>query len=390
MMKKILLFAVLLTLSLCGLLIGIDYKHVRDAAAEAEDLRHSKYDRFTETFLVEQRALAGWDFLPDQRCARDAGAVLNPMIEWDGDVSQTEWAQRNRGVEPIKLPLERASIRDAKDQGWANLMAVIPTEGVDFSWWDGMPQSYDCWDIDTNSPRMELILETEATDTPIPLVVEIVDWNALRLVEGRRTGDDRSALEALRGWVRLLMSSENLVNVMIGVALLKHEADHLQYLDGIGVTVPDWQGMDHETVSMLRRVALASTAYSGLYTPDDYVQVSADLFPCVALSEGLTLGSLIQTEGRDLFPAQMEKLTAGLEAKGQCRLKALRAKWAQEHDLPVTRASEFVCSVAPTLSCFLSRTTGRAPSWTRPMLVELAMSSMSDFPFSGYQRGLSR
>jgi len=180
------------------------------------------------------------------------------------------------------------------------------------------------------------------------------------------------------------MSSENLVNVMVAVAMLKNEARHLEHLESIGVSVPDWKGIDHETVSTLRRVGMASAAYGGLHTPESHLNVSADVFPCLALSEALTIGSLFSTKARALFPKHLEHINQQLSSS-TCRLKSLRAKWKQKNDGPLFEDVSTVCNLNPGLSCVISRQTGWVPAWSQAMFVNYALSSVN-FAFSAYNK----
>jgi hypothetical protein len=370
--------------------VAFDYWTLLQLTKESLQLQREGYDRYTATFIQEQSDLKGWDFLPDHRCENDVGPMLNPLIKWDGDVSQTDWAKAQDVESNFGPPINREILQTAKREGWAAVLtateeALILPEGgtLDFTWWDETAHNYDCWNIDVNSPRMELIASMDATAVPIPMVVDIMDWNILRLASGYKDNDNHTALRSLRGWTQLLMSSENLVNVMVGIALLKHEADHLQFLREQGIIIEGWVGVDHKTVKMLRRVGMASSAYTGLYTPEDYLDVTVSLFPCVALSEGLTLGSIFGPAERQAFPIQLTNFEQQLASSPSCKLKALKSKWAQEKEAPLSIPPEFICDSTSSLSCIAIREFDVVPFWSKNLLSKLSMSYVV-FPFSKY------
>ena len=67
-------------LSFGCVVIGFDHRQVRDATAEANALRYINYGQYTDIFWIEQRALAGWAFLPNQHGTRDAGVPAEHTI----------------------------------------------------------------------------------------------------------------------------------------------------------------------------------------------------------------------------------------------------------------------------------------------------------------------
>jgi hypothetical protein len=367
--------------------IGLDRYELQNLIAVEKSRSDQEYVNYTDTFRKEQEELEGLPFLSQSDCLADAGLYLNPKIAWDGDVSQTQWAKTNKSTALPALPLAHNKIKAAKKQDWQSLMEITDAIDVDYTWWDEIPKQYDCWDIDSNSPRMELAQKMEATEIPIPLLVAVMDWNLLRLAEGRKNNQDVEALESLRGWVRLLMSAENLVSTMCAVALLKHEVDHLEYLESISVELEHWSGIDIETVEKLRRVGLASAAYGGLYTPERYLlRPDEYLFPCIVLSEGLTLSSVLSPNSRQLFSAQLDWINQSLQSNdNQCRLTVLRSKWAQPKSDPLAYP-EIPCLVAPlSFSCTISSVFSFSPPWSRDLYAQLSMLNVSSFAFSKYR-----
>lgn len=371
-------------------IVAFDYWTLWQLTQESLKTQRDDYDHYTAIFIQEQSDLKGWGFLPDHRCENDVGPMLNPRIKWDGDVSQTDWSKAQDVESNFGPPINREILKTAKREGWAAVLSAtedaltLPEEGkLDFTWWDETAHNYDCWNIDTNSPRMELIASMDATAVPIPLALDIMDWNILRLASGYKDNDNHTALKSLRGWVQLLMSSESLVNVMVGIALLKHEADHLQFLKEKGIIIEGWVGVDHETVKMLRRVGIASSAFTGLYTPEDYLDIKVSLFPCVALSEGLTLGSIFGPNERQVFPVQLANFEQLLASSSSCKLEVLKSKWSQEKEGPFSIPPEFICDSTSSLSCIAIREFGVVPFWSKNLLAELSMSYVV-FPFSKY------
>ena len=112
---------------------------------------------------------------------------------------------------------------------WLKTLKKEPTN-LNWKWLDELADTYDCWDIDKDSPRA-LLYDQEPTDVAIPNWIDLQDWIKYRLIKALEVGTKEELHQALtttRKWAQIMFTSEQLVGEMVGLAILKFEREAME------------------------------------------------------------------------------------------------------------------------------------------------------------------
>lgn len=264
---------------------------------------------------------------------RDCGPLLNPHLGLDREgypAQEPLWTEA--------LDLELLSERYLEEP------EALP--GGDFSLLEEA-RACDHWRPEEGGTYGAFVADPPADlphTQPEPLLLPLVELSRLRVAAALRGEVPlEQALAEVHHLGLLLTTGESLIQVAVGLAVLKVEAESAAAAQAAGLLAPGaWETPSPAALSRLRRVGFAASAvYMGAGPPGSIERLAArggHFGECGALAEGLKVATLGRTilgspwpGERDLRP-WLEGLEAAVDearAAGRCRLPL--AAWHWEH-----------------------------------------------------------
>lgn len=270
--------------------------------------------------------------------ADDAGPFLNLQLYWMPKAKNSSDdlnAYRQTPLVPVEV---RESLLRIGGE-WMRKNRRVLRLKADFSFFDQV-SSYAFWDLEGTSPIASLISQNIfvlPSQLPIPESSDLIAATKLRLMKGAVDGQPLLALQQVRQFVRLLLTTENLQMVQTALVILDHERKAYQYyVDELNFDDSQWEPIDHESTHRAQRAVQASHGYLHLWTSKplmDKLFLSPDrpLGYCAVLNENLPLPYSVRPLLEPQWPLERSYRSQYKEldeifshGKTFCRLKYLR------------------------------------------------------------------
>lgn len=282
---------------------------------------------------VEVRELQTAAPFGDCRITRDAGALLNPMIELD-DGNHPAAAPPWWAAPEVTASLKAGGstwldhLGDGPRGDLSITAALLPYDG-----WDWMSSGHGAALLEGSGPG------ASASTVGIPNFVTIQTLAKLRLLEGLRSGDALPALREVRHLAQLLTCADDLVGYMVSVALLGIEADGYAAAVDREILAPDaWSPVPEDTRRQMKRLPWGlSMIYSGWAPGGSLARVEAVGGPipgrCAALGQAVHMWTLHRELLGERWPLELDH-TAPMRAldttlvQSDCRLSLMRGYWS--------------------------------------------------------------
>jgi len=214
---------------------------------------------------------------------------------------QFEWFRPSPGqadAMPLLLKLEQSQalkLSETFTQAEIYKQALeIDYRQLDFSWMQAL-LAYDHLLL-TGHPENQQLLAQEPLTLPIsmhwPPALDYAHWFRLRLMQGLANNELEPALKEARHLAYVMLNSENLLFIMLGLNMLSWEQEAHAHWQGQR-DLTGWQPLDAELLQVARRTYRAAGAYSllGMTPPDVMAQVLGDPAVQVGICSGLSEGS---------------------------------------------------------------------------------------------------
>ncbi len=278
--------------------------------------------------LERVRALG---FFEGRGTRHDAAPVLNPMF----------------GAYPASEATTRA--------WWAKEGAFAALDAVEYEWW-AHPEItetydlsflrdwrvYDHWgwsDADPFTPHRAAHPDECYFDAPFLDLSSVQRLAKIRLAQGLHRDELADASADVHALALLVSSTDELVGILLGMALYEHEARAFEEAGKLGRSVPDthpWTAADRT----MARSAMAGLAGLFLYDPDSAIAQllveRAGELPgvCAGLGEGARFYSLVRRSIERPWPGEPDqsRYARGLDAslsRAGCRISSAREDWAR-------------------------------------------------------------
>lgn len=342
-LKPSLFFATALLTLLAVNIIGVEVLFEKNLRAGLDRI-HAVQDEHLETYLADAEYLEASDLAKTLEQNRkvatesssgnyDAGPVLNKMLYWNprGSFGRTE---------PLVTPKAREFIMRYDDE-WIKGRTYVERGSVkaDVSFFQHL-DGFKYWDIEKNSPIEELVSQGSfilPAKLPLPETLDLLTAVKVRLIQGTFDGNPLLALQQVRQFAVLLLSTENAQLVMTGLASLELERRaYREYVDREWLDEAAWLPLDRNATLRANRALNATAGYLRALTHEDTFRRVFDngktpLGLCAAANEQLSVEYAYRDQLTGWWPfergyrAGFRRLDQVLEsAKQHCRLKLLR------------------------------------------------------------------
>lgn len=283
----------------------------------------------------------------------DAGTVLNPKLFWSP-------ASASGSSEPLIPGEVREELLRLKGD-WIRQTSRVKAMAGDLSFFSGLGR-FDYWDIETKSPIQELIESTKfvpQSRLPVPEVSDLLAATKLRLLQANLDGKMVEALQDVRQFARLLLTTESLQLVIAGLTVLDHERRaYRHFVDEKGLPPDSWLPVDRNLTRRAHRTLLATSGYLKLVTgartiekvflgpraPIGFCAVINDSIPFEYSLKPLLLPLVpFELDNRDAY-ARLDRIFD--RARGSCRIKYLR-RLAETETFSSERPGPFLLNRLP-------------------------------------------
>lgn len=333
--------AALLTL-LAVNIIGVEVLFQKNLRVGLDRI-HAIQDEHLETYLADAEYLESSDLAKTLEQNRkvatettsnsfDAGPVLNKMLYWNphGDFGRKE---------PLVLPKAREFLMRYEDD-WIKGRTYVERGSVkaDVSFFKNL-DGFKYWDIEKNSPIEEFINRSSfvlPAKLPLPESLDLLTAVKVRLIQGTFDGNPLLALQQVRQFAILLLSTENAQLVMTGLATLELERRaYREYVDREWLDEAAWLPLDRNATLRANRALNATSGYLRALTKEDtfrrvFENGKTPLGLCAAANEQLPNEYAYRDQLTGWWPfersyrAGFRRLDSVLEsAKKHCRLRLL-------------------------------------------------------------------
>jgi hypothetical protein len=271
-------------------------------------------------------------FIPSNLRTGNAGTFLNEKLHWQPD------GPMPRG---LKSPLITADLRESimRLKGdWMRLSARVTRMKYDISFFSQLSH-FDYWDIESGSPIGDLIASKVFVPPPLLPIPDPLDLMAvvkIRLMLGAVTKDPLPALRDVRQLAKLLLTTENIQLVLVGLAALDHERKaYRYYVDEMGFIASAWTPIDRNVTRRASRAVLAGRGYLRLWTKPEYLDeiflgAKAPMGFCAIANEAFPLEFSLRPVLEPKLPFEMDERSeyARLDkifarARADCRIRYL-------------------------------------------------------------------
>lgn len=288
--------------------------HVMRSTSEARAARlRAALASHRDEFMEDQRLLASLPIFAPRSGTRDAGPLIGPRVRWKFAAA---------GADPVPAPgmTLDPGVVGTLGGDWIHARPDLWRD-VDFGWMAQLAE-YDYWDVDRDAipPEPDSWSDTE------PDSRDLWAWSKLRIAKGVHEHALAPALAEVQELARLCLTVERFPTQLAGIAMLRqvrkvaeHEAPALMS-----------RTPDNETTDRMLRALSAARGFARLETPASY---EADLAKvvvgrCAALHDGVRTALLVRAQLRDARPEEYQRLERQLAASPECRLAAVRRRWA--------------------------------------------------------------
>jgi hypothetical protein len=276
--------------------------------------------------------------------ATDGGDAAELMAEHVG------WDAPDAG-----LPAPRARVpaevvqrfRESNDGGWVDLRDDVILN-IDVQWFSKLP-ALGFWDTDRGLEQVPF----DAFAEPVPNFVSLLALAKVRFIQGFVRGDVLTAATEVRALTRLMMTTESLLGLMVGVGLLHIERRAHEAAVAQGLDVTGWTPKSSEEVGRLRAVLWAEQSTMSLLATGALADHRPAIGECLALREGVGAAHFLRGYLEAELPKRYAELDAAL-AQSPCRLTRLRAVWTSRSkvgQLPATGEAFCVARMGTPENC---------------------------------------
>lgn len=336
------LAAALLTLLAINI-IGVEVLFEKNLREGLERI-HKVQDENLETYLADAEYLASSDLIKTLELNRnvagdtglathDAGPVLNKMLFWHprGNFGRSE---------PLVTPKAREFIM-RYDDDWIKGRTYVERGSVkaDVSFFQHL-SGFKYWDIEKNSP-IETLVEKGTfvlpEKLPLPETLDLLTAVKVRLIQGTFDGKPLLALQQVRQFAVLLLSTENTQLIIAGLASLELERRaYREYVDREWIDEAAWLPLDRNATLRASRTLNATAGYLRAVTHQDtfrrvFESGKNPFGLCAAANHQLFVEYAYRGQLTGWWPfernyrAGFRRLDEVLEtAKGICRVRLLR------------------------------------------------------------------
>lgn len=292
--------------------------HVIRSTSEARAARlRAALAAHREEFLEDQRLLASLPIFAPRSGNRDAGPLIGPRVHW------MLAAESGNPASVPGMTLDPSVVEKLSDD-WMHAGPDV-WSGVDFGWMAQLAE-YDYWHVDRNALPPEQDLWSDAA----PDSRDLWAWSKLRIAKGVHEHALAPALAEVQELARLCLTVERFQTQLAGVAMLR------QVRKAVEREAPALSSRtaDPETTDRILRAISAARGFARLETPALYEADFAKVFVgrCAALHDGLRTALLVRAQLRDARPADYQHMERLLAASPDCRLGAVRQRWARPDD----------------------------------------------------------
>ncbi len=261
-------------------------------------------------FDLDQKKFQSYDFLREIPGTKDAGIYLNQRLRW-------------------------------KDYVPPNPLLLDPS-------WISKLSEFDHWDFHAQGPYQSVLDSNSKPTNPylvqMPELQEIFPAARDHIQRGMKKSDPSRALMEVRHLARLLYTTETLVGSMIGMGLLKLEAQaYFLNFARLGKKLPGYQPYTQDEVEDMRKTLWATGSFVDLTSPETTAQFFLrDSWPvgsCAALNEAAQASLLVRGMIQKKYPFEREtepmlstfdRVIA--KSKSHCRLKFARSYLARPEE----------------------------------------------------------
>jgi len=225
------------------------------------------------------------------------------------------------------------AILERLGDGWLHAGPEL-WSGVDLSWMRDLAP-YDHWDVDYNSAPPSTCFPFDAE----PDLRDLFGWAKLRIAKGVHDGAVEPALDEVQELARLCFTTERHENLLFGMGILglvrRARGD-------LGLPLPV-TGINDEDMTRLLRATWAAVAFAQLHAPasseDDFARIAVGRR--AALDEGLRTALFVRPLLGSAWRAEYAQMVRLLAAAPDCRLAAMRSRWATPDDPQAGRPDGF-------------------------------------------------
>jgi hypothetical protein len=268
---------------------------------------------------------------PSKAGTSDAGAVLNPAFTWIPVAIDANPPQR------VDRELNERLIRMGID--WMSLAGKQKTnEKYNFPLLNQL-EAYDHWDVEAHSPIENLIGDARFVppqNLPIPDPIEILAEAKLNLIKGAQDKSYLASLLATRKLAQLLLSTENIQLVLLGLSVLDAERKaYRYYVDEKKFDAKSWVPVDRNVTRRAHRAILATRGYLRMWAKPEilekyFLSEKQPFAFCAVVNEAFPLEFSLRQVLEPYLPGEMDfreeyrRLDAIYDrAKNSCRLRYL-------------------------------------------------------------------
>lgn len=271
----------------------------------------AQWKRFEPRVAVDQ---ARWrdDPLISPHAGGDAAELVFAHVRWESE---------QKAGKPAPIP-ETLTVKFTQD--WWTRVDELDVAEVDLGWMSRLAE-FGFWELEgLTSPlaKQPFVVFTE----DIPNFVD-AQWAAkVRLAQGLKSGDAREAAREVREFARLALTTEHLVGLMIGTAMLGIERHVYEEAVRRGQNVEGWTPVSEVDQQALKGAIWAAAAPHSLLAQAPLRDVDLPVGRCAGLREGIGGAWYLRGWVEDDMPDRYTSLTKALDAS-TCRLPRARAAW---------------------------------------------------------------
>jgi hypothetical protein len=332
-------FGLILTLVILALALveTLYFWRVRPAIRTAREIQA----KHVKPFLNDQAALAKVEFiqttlLSEKPRTSDASAVLNPKLFWAPRPANFKFKSPTAPRPLVSIDARERVIRLRGE--WMERHLLAQHLEADLSFFDEVFK-FDHWDLENASPIADLTQADRFVpppSLPIPEVNDLLAAAKLRLMHGAMERKALKALEEVRQFARLLMTTENMHLVLAGISILDDERFAYRYYVNTGLLHGmAWMPIDRNTTLRAHRSILANRNFLRLWTDPDitrrlYLEGPLPVGSCAVMNEALPLEFALRKNLEPQLPLELDlrdeykRLDEILSrAQSTCRLRYL-------------------------------------------------------------------
>lgn len=255
--------------------------------------RQARAAAAVEIFCAADAELATDPFFQRGLRTKDAAALLNPLVGFDGPA-----VDGGVPVPPGTLTVPedlRAALTDGAffldadlaDAGLEDALGAVDTSML------SRVHEFDHWELTGAGSPLTPAASWTAGLAPYPRYIQLVAGAKVHLVKGARAGALPQAAKDVRQLARLCLSSESLLGALVGLAIVEDEREAHEWAVAHGVDVGDWTPVDAGRLERAKALLRMASVFLGPAADEatfGRALACAEVSRCIGLSETVTLG----------------------------------------------------------------------------------------------------